>query len=82
MTEQAMQVVADDETPFDWVRGESVVVPQQHGVAVYKNSDGDLVIIGQDGQGPLGDAVVVIPKLFTKQFLQAVREAVKGNGRG
>jgi hypothetical protein len=53
-----------------------IVIPQTHETSVYENEDGSIVISQRrdDGCG-FDDMFVVIPRMFAKQLIKAIRQA-------
>lgn len=62
---------------FDWSDKKSIVVKRVDPIAVYKNSDGDIVIRQQRPEVP-ADAVVTIPAQHAYSFIEGIQRQLKG----
>jgi hypothetical protein len=63
---------------LDWDKDESVVVPPRKGIAVFLNTDGDVVILQQAAiAGDHDDAVVFSPSC-AKAIIAEIRKAAGG----
>lgn len=55
---------------------ETIVVPSVAAIAVYSNKDGDVVLRQQDPMSD-EDSVIIIPKMFVQQVLQAIHSEIQ-----
>jgi NADH/NAD ratio-sensing transcriptional regulator Rex len=62
---------------FDWADKGSIVVRRVDAIAIYKNSDGDIVIRQQRVDVPV-DAVVTIPAQHAYSVIEGIQRQVKG----
>lgn len=67
----------DETEQFDWSDKRSVVVKRVDAIAVYKNSDGDIVIRQQRADVPV-DVVVTIPAQHAYSVIEGIQRQVKG----
>jgi hypothetical protein len=67
------------ESKFDWNDSDAVVLKTTRGIAVYLNTDGDLVV-RQDGREDDYDQCVVVPRDRATSVIEAMCDAI-GVGR-
>jgi hypothetical protein len=65
--------VSDD---FDWSKDDSVVVKSVRGLAVYRNSEGDVVIRQERGAYDEDDPFVVVPVIEVAGLIKKLEQAV------
>jgi hypothetical protein len=62
---------------FSW-SGDDVVVPSVAAVAVYKNTDGDVVIRRErDGMSESEDCIIVVPREYARRIAEEINRILE-----
>ena len=62
---------------FNWSDPDSVVVERVYAIAVYKESNGDIVI-RQERSGGEQDSLIVVPARYAPMLVEAIQRQLKG----
>ena len=66
---------------FDWSEKRSVVVKRVDPIAIYVDSEGDIIIRQQHAHSPV-DSVITIPALHAQSVIEGLQRQIRGRFAG